>query len=107
MAPPRLFAELFVKLVLATVVARDSLTMPPPLPVPSDWLFEKVEVLIVADPVPPPPGAANPNVSRSAPPPPMPPEVLRLNVEPVTVRIPVAAVCIGADGVNVMPPPLP
>ena len=108
MPPPRLPAELFVKLVVATVVAIDSTRIPPPFPGLAA-LLENVEVPIVADPVPPPPGAANAKTSRSAPPPPEPiePAVLRLNVEPVTVRMPVAAVCCGADGVNIMPPPLP
>src|SRR5678816_3776882 len=71
MPPPRLPAELFVKLVVATVVASDSTRMAPPLPGLA-WLFEKVEVPIVADPVPPPPGDANAKPSRSAPPPPAP-----------------------------------
>ncbi len=83
MPPPRLPAELFVRLVVATVVASDSTRIPPPFPGMA-WLFEKVEVPIVAEPVPPPPGAANAKVSRSAPPPPEPiePAVLRLKVEP-------------------------
>ena len=38
MPPPLFAAELFVKLVVATVVPRDSTMMPPPLAVPSAWL---------------------------------------------------------------------
>src|SRR5215510_4233879 len=83
--------------------------MPPPLAVESAWLFEKVEVPIFADPVPMPPGDANAKTSRSKPAPPALGEdaVLRLKVDPATVRIPVAAVWAGADGVNITPPPLP
>jgi hypothetical protein len=33
--------------------------------------------------------------------------VLRLKVDPVTVKTPVDAMCRGADGVNIRPPPLP
>ena len=108
MPPPRLPAELLVKLVVATVVASDSTRIPPPFPGLAT-LFEKVDVPIVADPVPPPPGAANAKTRRSAPPPPelIEPAVLRLKVEPLTVMMPVAAVCCGADGVNITPPPLP
>ena len=84
-----------MKLVVATVVASDSTRMPPPFAVPSAWLFEKVEVPIVAEPVPMPPGAANAKIKRSAPPPPIPAAVLRLKVEPVTVRIPVRR-CVAA-----------
>src|ERR1041385_6680649 len=68
MPPPRFPAELLVKLVVATVVASDSTRIPPPFPTVA-WLFEKLEVPIVADPVPPPPGAAKAKISRSAPPP--------------------------------------
>src|SRR5215213_5043017 len=109
MPPPRFAAELLLKLVWATVVGRDSTIIPAPFAVPSAWLLEKVEVPIVADPVPIPPGAAKAKISRSAPPPPALGEdaVLRLKVDPATVKIPVAAVCCGADGVNVTPPPLP
>src|SRR5688572_31812406 len=109
MPPPRFAAELFVKLLVATVVASDSTMIPPPFPVPNTWLFEKVVVPIDAEPVPIPPGAANANTRRSAPPPPALGEaaVLRLNVVPAVVKIPVEAVCAGADGVNVTPPPLP
>src|ERR1044072_6276972 len=57
--PPRLPAELFVKLVVATVVASDSTMMPPPLAVPNAWLFETVDVPIDALPEPMPPGEAN------------------------------------------------
>src|SRR6185436_12886422 len=108
MPPPRLPAELLVKLVVATVVASDSTRIPPPFP-GLDELFEIVEVPIVAEPVPPPPGAAKPKTSRSKPPPPEPiePAVLRLKVDPLTVSMPVAAVCCGAEGVNMTPPPLP
>src|ERR1044072_3776952 len=100
--PPRLPAELFVKLVVATVVASDSTMMPPPLAVPNAWLFEKVEVPIVADPGPMPPGEAKAKTNKSAPAPPAASEaaVLRLKVDPATVKIPVDAVCCGADGVN-------
>src|SRR5215208_3332649 len=89
MPPPLFAAELFVKLVVATVVPRDSTMMPPPLAVPSAWLFEKVDVPKVADPVPMPPGAPNATITRSAPPPPAVRDaaVLRLKVEPVTVRM--------------------
>src|ERR1043165_7959292 len=109
MPPPLFAAELFVNRVLATVVPRDSTMMPPPLAVPSAWLFEKVEVPKVADPVPMPPGEPNAAITRSAPPPPAVRDeaVLRLKVVPVTVRMPVDAVCAGADGVNIRPPPLP
>src|SRR5215208_614496 len=95
MPPPRFAAELLVKLVVATVVARDSTMMPPPFPVPNAWLFEKVEVPIVADPVPMPPGDANAKTNRSAPAPPALGEaaVLRLKVDQLTVRMPVDAVC--------------
>ena len=108
MPPPRLPAELLVKLVVATVVASDSTRIPPPVPGLAA-LFEKVEVPIVAEPVPPPPGAANAKVNISAPPPPelIEPAVLRLKVEPLTVMMPVDAVCCGAEGVNITPPPLP
>ena len=87
MAPPRLPAELLVKLVVATVAARDSTSNPPPVPGLAE-LFENVEVPIVAEPVPPPPGAANAKVTRSTPPPPalIEPAVLRLKVDPLTVR---------------------
>ena len=91
------------------MVPSDSTMIPPPFAVPSAWLFEKVEVPIVAEPVPMPPGAANAKINRSAPPPPALGDaaVLRLKVEPVTVKTPVDAVCVGADGVNIRPPPLP
>src|SRR5690348_7496668 len=81
----------------------------PPLAVESAWLFVNDEVPIVADPVPMPPGNANAKIRRSKPPPPALSEaaVLRLKVDPATVKIPVAAVCVGADGVNITPPPLP
>src|SRR5215216_1775392 len=89
--PPRLPAELFVKLVVATVVGSDSTMSPPPLAVPNAWLFEKVDVLIDAVPEPMPPGAANAKINTSAPPPPALPEleVLRLKVDPVIVKVPV------------------
>ena len=108
MPPPRLPAALLVRLVVATVVASDSTRIPPPFPGLA-VLLEKVEVPIVADPEPNPPGDAKAKTSRSAPPPPDPiePAVFRLIVVPVIVRMPVAAVCCGADGVNMMPPPLP
>jgi hypothetical protein len=63
----------------------------------------------VADPVPMPPGAPNATITRSAPPPPAVRDeaVLRLKVDPLTVKTPVDAVCRGADGVNIRPPPLP
>src|SRR5215210_6197597 len=109
MPPPRFAAELLLKLPEVTVVGRDSTMIPAPFAVPSAWLFEKVEVPIVADPVPMPPGDPKAKIRRSAPPPPALGEdaVLRLKVEPATVKIPVDAVCCGADGVNVTPPPLP
>ena len=99
MPPPLFAAELFVKLVVATVVPRDSTMMPPPLAVPSAWLFEKVVVPKVADPVPMPPGAPNAAITRSAPPPPAVRDeaVLRLKVDPLTVKMPVDAVCVGAQ----------
>src|SRR6185369_5396792 len=108
MPPPRLPAALLVKLVLATVVAKDSTRIPPPFPGLAE-LFEIVEVPIVAEPVPPPPGAAKPKTNRSKPPPPEPidPAVFRLIVDPLIVSMPVAAVCCGAEGVNMTPPPLP
>src|SRR5215470_1560833 len=99
-APPRLPTELLVKLVVATVVGNDSTTMPPPLAVGAE-LFENVEVPNDALPVPVPPGAANAKMYRSAPPPPAAPELatLRVNVVPVTVRVPVPPMCCGEDGV--------
>ena len=97
--PPRLPAELLVKLDVATVVASDSIMKPPPLAVPSAWLFWKVEVPIDALPEPMPPGAANAKTRKSPPPPPIPAAVLRLKVEPVTVKVPVPPVCCGDDGV--------
>jgi hypothetical protein len=63
MPPPRFPDELFVKLVVATVVASDSTMMPPPLAVPSAWWFGKVVVPMVAEPVPLPPGAADAKTS--------------------------------------------
>src|SRR4029079_6242524 len=71
MPPPRLPAELLVILEVHALAASDSTRMPPPFPGLAE-LFEKVEVPIVADPVPPPPGAAKPKTRRSAPPPPEP-----------------------------------
>ena len=103
--PPRLLAELVLKLVeLLMIVGSDSTTIPPPF---AAVLFEKVEVPIDADPEPIPPGAAKAKIKRSAPPPPIPVDVLRLKVDPVIVRVPVPPVCAGDDGVYVMPPPLP
>src|SRR6185503_10188162 len=67
MPPPRLPAELLVRLVVATVVASDSTRIPPPFPGLAE-LLEKVEVPMVAEPLPPPPGAAKPKTSRPAPP---------------------------------------
>ena len=84
-------------MVDATVVGRLSTTIPPPLPVAV--LFEIVDVLMLAEPDPIPPGEAKANMYRSKPPPPMPDEVLRLTVVPVTVRVPVPPVCIGEEGV--------
>ena len=107
MPPPRLPAELLVKLVVATVVGSDSTMRPPPLAVPRPWLFEKVDVPMDAVPEPMPPGAANAKINKSAPPPPIPAAVLRLKVDPVTVRVPVPPACCGEDGVYVTPPPLP
>src|ERR1051325_1892121 len=106
MAPPRLFAELFVKLVVATVVGRDSTRIAPPLPVLNAWLFEKAVVPKDAFPEPIPPGDANARMYRSAPAPPAPNPVLRLNVDPVTVKNPVPPVCFGEDGEKLTPPPL-
>src|SRR6185369_351759 len=91
--PPRSPDELFVKLLVATVVASDSIIKPPPLAVPSAWLFEKVDVPIDALPEPMPPGAANAKTRKSAPPPPIPAAVFRLKVEPETVKVPVPPAC--------------
>jgi hypothetical protein len=99
-----LLAELVVKLLVATVVGRDSTTIPPPF---AAVLFEKVEVLIEAEPLPMPPGEANAKISKSAPPPPIPADVLRLKVDPVTVKVPEPPACCGDEGVYVIPPPLP
>ena len=97
MPPPRLLAELVLKLVeLLMVVGRDSTMIPPPF---AAELFEKVEVPIDAEPEPIPPGAAKAKIKRSAPPPPIPADVLRLKVDPVTVKVPVPPVCCGDDGV--------
>src|SRR5687767_8428537 len=98
MAPPRLPAEFDVNELVATVVARLATASPPATPVAE--LFRNVEVPKLAEPVPMPPGAAKAKVSRSAPPPPMPDDAFRWKVVPVTVRIPVEAVCRGADGVK-------
>jgi len=65
MPPPRLPAELLVKLVVATVVASDSTRIPPPFPGFAE-LLEKVDVPIVADPVPPPPGEAKSDLQLPA-----------------------------------------
>ena len=62
---------------------------------------------IDAVPEPMPPGDANAKIKKSAPPPPIPAAVLRLKVDPVTVKVPVPPVCCGEDGVYVTPPPLP
>src|SRR5215470_2974362 len=100
MPPPWLPTELLVKLVVATVVGNDSTTMPPPPAVGAE-LFENVEVPNDAVPLPVPPGAPNAKMYRSAPPPPAAPELatLRVNVVPVTVRVPVPPMCCGEDGV--------
>ena len=100
-----------VNAVVATVVGRLSTMIAPPLPLfaaPAASLLMNVEVEIVADPVPMPPGIAKARITRSAPPPPAAPDRARLwlKVVPETVNMPVDAVCIGADGVNTMPPPL-
>jgi hypothetical protein len=60
MAPPRLPAELFVKLVVATVVAKDSTEIPPAML--AELLFEIIEVPKFAEPLPMPPGAPNAKV---------------------------------------------
>src|SRR6185295_9601782 len=105
--PPRVPAELLVRLVVAIVVARDATSMRPPLAVPNAGLFEKVEVPTDALPVPMPPGAANAKLKKSPPPPPNPEAVLRLIVDPVIVKVPVPPLCCGEEGVKVIPPPLP
>lgn len=96
MAPPELVAALFVKLVVATVVASDSTPIPPPF---EPVLFEKVDVPIDAVPEPMPPGEANAEVSRSNPPPLIPIDTLRVTVVPVTVSVPVPPICFGEEGV--------
>ena len=104
--PPRLLAELVLKLVeLLMVVGRDSTMIPPPF---AAELFENVEVPMDAVPDPIPPGAANAKIYKSAPPPPIPNELatLRLNVDPVTVSVPLPPVCCGDEGVYMRPPPL-
>ena len=50
--PPRLPAELFVKLVADIVVAMLSTKTPPPVPVPVAALLVNVVLLIVTEPVP-------------------------------------------------------
>src|SRR3954451_3557369 len=107
MAPPRFAAEFPVNVLEATVVARLSTSIAPPVAT-VDWLLVKADVAKLAEPVPMPPGVANDRVTRSAPPPPQQSDaaVLCVNVVPVTVRNPVPPACMGDEGVYITPPPL-